>query len=75
MFSKRGLYQINRTLLTEKAIQIDADINRMISIRDGLLHAANCSSATHSECPKFQKLIRVAGKERLRKKRINHDKA
>lgn len=66
MFSSDGAYRINRKLLVEKADELDRNIKRLTAVRDGLRHAATCSAPTHSECPKFQRLLRVAGKTKRR---------
>ena len=68
MFSENGRYQVNRDLLRAKADELDAQIKRMKAIRDGLRHAAECAAPSHSECPKFQKLLRVANKARGKQK-------
>ncbi len=64
MFSANGAYHVNRDLLTAKADELDSEIKRLVAVRDGLRHAAECSAPSHSECPKFQKLLRVAGRAR-----------
>lgn len=66
MFSSNGAYRVDRKLLMEKADELDKNIKKLTAIRDGLRHAATCSAPTHSECPKFQKLLRVAGKTKRR---------
>ena len=68
MFSSNGRYQIDRNLLRVKADELDVQIKRMMAISDGLRHTADCSAPSHSECPKFQKLLRVAGRQQARKK-------
>ncbi|WP_250656962.1 helix-turn-helix domain-containing protein [Alkalimarinus coralli] len=57
--------EIDRTALIEKAEELDEKINELAAIRDGLRHAAACKAPSHFECPKFQKLLRVAGKNRF----------
>lgn len=68
MFSVDGRYQVDRDLLKAKADELDSQIRRMKAIRDGLRHAAECDAPSHSECPKFQKLLRVANKARGKEK-------
>ncbi|MCB0195203.1 MAG: helix-turn-helix domain-containing protein [Anaerolineae bacterium] len=65
MFTAEGT-AINRTLLLEKAEELDKKIKELSTMRDGLRHAAACQAANHFECPKFLRLLRVAGKNRLR---------
>lgn len=69
MFSSNERYHVDRRLLKEKARFLDEEINRMIAIRDGLIHASECSAPSHSECPKFQKLLRIAGKKQIKIKK------
>jgi len=57
---------INRTLLLAKANELDSKIKELTAMRDGLRHAAACNAPNHFECPKFLRLLRVAGKNRFR---------
>lgn len=57
---------INRSLLMAKAVQLDKKIAELTAMRDGLRHAAACSAANHFECPKFLRLVNLAGKRKLR---------
>lgn len=57
---------INRALLLAKAGELDRKITELASMRDGLLHAAVCQAPNHFECPKFLRLLSIAGKNRLR---------
>lgn len=57
---------INRELLLAKAGELDRKITELTSMRDGLLHAAVCQAPNHFECPKFLRLLSIAGKSRLR---------
>lgn len=70
MFSENGSYQINRQLLQEKADILDKEIKQLSAIRDGLKHTAVCGAPSHSECPKFQKLLQVASKKHKQSKRL-----
>ncbi|GLR69770.1 helix-turn-helix domain-containing protein [Agaribacter marinus] len=63
MFSANGQYHVNRDLLRVKADELEIQAKRMMAISNGLRHAADCSAPSHSECPKFQKLLRVAGRQ------------
>ncbi|HMU68190.1 MAG TPA: MerR family DNA-binding protein, partial [Cellvibrionaceae bacterium] len=53
---------INRSLLLDKAAQLDKKIAELTAMRDGLRHAAACSAANHFECPKFLRLLNLAVK-------------
>ena len=58
--------QINREKLLEKASDIEQQIRELGAIRDALLHAAACPAEHHLDCPKFQQLLHIAGKRRVR---------
>lgn len=52
--------EIDRDALLQKADEIDATINKLTAMRNGLRHAAECDAPSHMECPKFQRLLRLA---------------
>jgi DNA-binding transcriptional MerR regulator len=60
MFAPDGQLNIDRRMLSAKADEIDAMVKRLKAMRDGLRHAAVCPAPSHSECPTFQRLLRVA---------------
>ncbi|ATG88366.1 helix-turn-helix domain-containing protein [Methylomonas koyamae] len=62
MFSAEGT-NIDRDLLREKALELDRTIRELAAMRDGLLHAADCNAASHFECPKFLRLLKVAARK------------
>jgi DNA-binding transcriptional MerR regulator len=62
MFAPKGRIQINRKQLLSKAEELDRSIKRLTAARDGLRHVAHCPSPSQLECPKFQRLLRVAGR-------------
>lgn len=66
MFGSDGKFKIDRKLLLIKASELDQDIRHLIAIRNGLQHAAECRAPTHLECPKFRRLLVVAGKKQVR---------
>lgn len=55
---------IDRELLLTKAGQLDKKIQELTAMRDGLYHAAACKADNHFECPKFLRLLKVAGKKK-----------
>lgn len=57
---------INRALLLAKADELDKKIRELTAMRNGLRHAAACKAPSHFECPKFLRLLRIAGKNRSR---------
>jgi DNA-binding transcriptional MerR regulator len=65
MFTAQGP-EINRTLLAAKADELDSKIRELTAMRDGLRHAAECGAPSHFECPKFLRLLNIAGKNRHR---------
>ena len=65
MFTPEGP-DINRALLLAKADELDRKIRELTAMRNGLRHAAACKAPSHFECPKFLRLLRIAGKNRLR---------
>ena len=68
MLTTKGEYEVNRDKLQEKAQEIGQHVKLLAAIQRCLEHAAKCSAERHSECPKFQKLLRVAGKDQAKKK-------
>ena len=62
--------QIDRGQLLVKADQLDRTITQLIAMRDGLRHAAECPAPSHFECPKFQRLLRVAVKNQHRQRKL-----
>lgn len=73
MFSNSGSYQVDRKLLKKKASTLDNEIKRLQVIRDSLIHASECPAPNHSECEKFQKLLRIAGGRQVRNKIKNRN--
>jgi len=65
MFTPEGP-DINRALLLAKADELDRKIRELTAMRNGLRHAAACKAPSHFECPKFLRLLRIAGKNRFR---------
>jgi DNA-binding transcriptional MerR regulator len=68
MFTADGQFRVDRKRLLAKAGAVDRSIQRLQAIRDGLRHVAECKAPRHFECPKFQRLLRIAGKSQARKK-------
>lgn len=40
---------------------MDHSIKQLTAMRDGLQHAAACPAPSHLECPKFRRLMGLAG--------------
>jgi DNA-binding transcriptional MerR regulator len=60
MFLPDGQAEIDRQMLAAKADEIDALVQRLQAMSDGLRHAAACPAPRHAECPKFQRLLKAA---------------
>lgn len=61
MFSADGM-NIDRDMLRAKAKELDRRVQELAAMRDGLLHAADCNAASHFECPKFLRLLKIAAR-------------
>ena len=55
-----GSPQVDRSVLLAKADEIDMTIKRLRAMSEGLRHAAECPATSHTECPKFQRLLKAA---------------
>jgi len=63
MFTPEGKLSVNRQFLVDKSKEIEKNIDQLTAVRNTLLHVAKCSASNHMECPKFQRLLKVAGKK------------
>jgi DNA-binding transcriptional MerR regulator len=66
MFTSDGEPRIDRKRLLAKADELDHSIAKLTAMRDGLRHAARCPAPSHMDCPKFKRLLKLAGTGRLR---------
>jgi len=62
MFGRNGLPDLPRSLLHQKANEIDRKIQELRAVRDTLRHVADCRAPSHMECPTFRRLVNVVGK-------------
>lgn len=60
MIGAEGKPDLDRTALLGKADAIDQRINELTVLRNGLRHVANCTFPNHLDCPRFQRIMRVA---------------
>jgi DNA-binding transcriptional MerR regulator len=58
--------RIDRGRLLAKADELDRTIAKLAAMRDGLRHAARCQAPSHMQCPKFRRLLKLAGRTRPR---------
>jgi DNA-binding transcriptional MerR regulator len=61
-----GKLSIERARLSAKADELDKTIRQLSTLRDRLRNAAACPAPSHMECPKFRRMVRLAGAGRLR---------
>lgn len=60
MLAPDGEVEIDRTMLSDKADELDHTIGRLTVLRDGLRHAAVCPAPSHMACPTFQRIVEFA---------------
>lgn len=65
MFTADGTPRIDRQRLLAKADEHGDQPGDAGVERDGLRHAARCPAPSHMECPKFKRLLKLAGNGRL----------
>ncbi len=66
---KAGGTEIDREQLLLKADELDKNIKQLTTMRNGLRHAAECEAPSHLECPKFQRVMKLANKAQLKERR------
>lgn len=59
MLEPDGTLRVDRAVLRARAGEFDLQIQRLMAMRDGLLHAAECRAENHLACPKFRRLLQV----------------
>jgi DNA-binding transcriptional MerR regulator len=62
MFGSTGLPDLPRDALGAKADALDRQIRELATLRDLLRHVAECPAPSHLECPRFRRLMTLAGK-------------
>lgn len=60
MLTPDGKPDIDRTLLTAKADELERMVKRLKAMIEGLRHAAVCPAPSHAACPSFQRLLKAA---------------
>jgi DNA-binding transcriptional MerR regulator len=71
MLAPDGRPRIDRQMLAAKAEELEATIQKLSAMRDGLRHAAACWAPSHMECPTFQRLLRSAASGAIRPSETN----
>lgn len=66
MLTPTGKVKIDRSLLSQKAEEIDTRVKQLRAMSRGLRHAAACPAPSHAECPTFQRLLKSAASGALR---------
>lgn len=69
MFAPDGRPRIDRAKLAAKAGDLDRTIRKLVALRNGLRHAAECPARSHMECPTFRRMLRIASADQVRKRR------
>lgn len=59
MIGTEGRPDLERNALAAKADAIDVKIKELTTLRNGLRHVMNCTAASHLDCPRFQRIMRV----------------
>ncbi len=70
MFGTNGAPEVPRTVLRQKADEIDGQIHELMVLRNTMRHVADCPAPSHLECPTFRRLLNVAAKRGGTKKRL-----
>lgn len=60
---------IDRVELKKKSLEIERHIKKLEAAREGLIHASQCRAPSHLECPKFQRLLSIATKQQIKKRK------
>lgn len=64
MFGKDGAPDLPRAVLHQRADKLDRQIRSLTTLSNALRHVADCPAPSHMECPKFRRLLRMAGRAR-----------
>jgi len=61
---------IDKARLRAKAAELDRRIEDLNRMREGLLHAADCSAPDLMQCPRFRSLMKLAGRAARTPRRV-----
>ncbi|KFB10623.1 helix-turn-helix domain-containing protein [Nitratireductor basaltis] len=60
MFGPQGEPQLSREAMRNRAEELEAQIRRLSALAKTVRHAAECQAKNQLQCPKFQRLLRLA---------------
>lgn len=63
MFATESRFKVDRKLLSIKADDLDKRIRRLKAVKDTLEHVVECKVPNQLDCPKFQRLLKLAGRQ------------
>ncbi len=66
MLGPDGDFRIDRKRLHAKAEELERAIKQMAAVRNLLEHVARCPARNQFDCPKFQRLLALAGRSQHR---------
>lgn len=64
LIGSSGKPDLDRDVLGQKAEEIDRQIKHLSALNEGLRHIMKRSAPSHLECPRFQRIMRVALKKK-----------
>jgi DNA-binding transcriptional MerR regulator len=70
MFGTDGKLRLRRSDLHAKVNELERQIAKLRALRKLLHHVAECPAPTHLECPKFQRLLKLAGRRKREGRKI-----
>jgi DNA-binding transcriptional MerR regulator len=57
--------RIDKAVLSARAQAVDAEIKKLVLVRDGLRHAARCTAPDLMQCPHFRRVLARAARGRV----------
>jgi DNA-binding transcriptional MerR regulator len=69
MFDKDGALNLPRAAVHRKADDLDRQIRQLMALRNTMRHVAECRAPSHLACPKFRRLLNIAVRRGVSRKR------
>ncbi|MCB6182956.1 helix-turn-helix domain-containing protein [Leeia sp. TBRC 13508] len=69
MFGSDQALALSRPFLHQRADELDRQIQQLMVLRDTLRHVADCPAPSHLECPTFRRIVNLAGKQSVRRRK------